>query len=257
MCPSSTAVWRRRRRRARSHRALASRLGFPRYRLSRDRRSIGTARRSTVEARTRRDDPARRDRASTRRRNGRVAVGFQGVPGRGLNPPTRARRPPQRARDVDASTARERRRGSARAFDVARGVVDVERAAPRRRRATARGRRRWARGKARRAATARFVRVVIRDLGRGASSRRSLLARRSAASMFVAARRERDEGDGDRGPTVGGRVHVQGARQTVARARVCGSRVRCLRATDDEGRVEKICTEKRGVSGGLVRARCT
>jgi hypothetical protein len=160
MCPSSTAVWRRRRRRARSHRALASRLGFPRYRLSRDRRSIGTARRSTVEARTRRDDPARRDRASTRRRNGRVAVGFQGVPGRGLNPPTRARQPPQRAgcRRVDGArtTTRKRARVRRRARRRRRRTRGAEATSGDRARATKMGARKGAAGGHRAFCTRRY-----------------------------------------------------------------------------------------------------
>ena len=211
ICPSSTAA----RASPSPPRAVAPSAGSrawhpPRSRPSRDRRSIaaplgprstggrelaGTSRRSR-----------RGPNASTRpAKTGASAVGFRGRPGSRPKPaPTAA----ERGEDVDAATARERGRGGAREERVrskSRAASSTPNA--RRRGDVGRPREGGEDGRADRRG-GRPLRVLYASLFViwGAVLHHGEVYSHVVAQRrcLVAARRERDEGDGDRGPAVGG-----------------------------------------------------
>ena len=220
-----------------------------------DRRTARTA--LDRASRTRHVPPVapRSERPTRPTKTGARRLNFEGVPRRGLNPrqlpqsgarmSTRRRRASGDAEERAKSARSKSRAASSTPNAPRRGDVGRPREGGEDGRAARRG------GRPLRVLYASLFVIWGAVLHHGEVYSHVVAQRR----CLVAARRERDEGDGDRGPAVGGRVHVQGARQTVARARVCGSRVRCLRATDDEGRVEKICTEKRGAFWGTCSGK--
>ena len=162
MCPSATAVWRRRRRRARSHRALASRLGFPRY-LSSIARSTLDRHRSALDRRVAnspgrpRAPRPRLDASAKRARRGRIS----GRPGSRPKPAyTRAATAAARAgcRRVDGArtTTRKRARVRRRARRRRRRTCGAEATSGDRARATKMGARKGAAGGHRAFCTRRY-----------------------------------------------------------------------------------------------------